>query len=117
MQDRVAFDVYQPLVFGAAAAQQQGRVLTVFARIAPTLTIDAARADLASVAASFNETRGPAGSPSHRATPTTTALGGTVMFNHPLTNAQLVADRRRELERLAEHTHLRREARRQRKRR
>jgi putative ABC transport system permease protein len=59
--DRVALDVYQPLVLGAAAAQQQGRMLTVLARLAPGLTIEAARADLVAVAASFNETRGPAG--------------------------------------------------------
>jgi hypothetical protein len=39
------------------------------------------------------------------------------MFNHPNVNLLLVADRRRELERLAHTTHLRREARRLRKRR
>ena len=59
--DRVALDVYRPLAFRPADAQQQGRVLTVFGRRAPGVSIDGARADLIAVAAAFNATRGPAG--------------------------------------------------------
>ena len=59
--DRVALDVYRPLTFRPADAQQQGRVLTVFGRLAPGVSLDAARTDLVAVAAAFNATRGPAG--------------------------------------------------------
>ena len=59
--DRIAFDVYGPLVLRASDGQQQGRILTVFGRLAPEVTLAAAEADLIAVAASFNAERGPAG--------------------------------------------------------
>ena len=59
--DRVRVDVYLPLAFTAAQAQNQGRSLTVLARLRDDATIETASSEMASLAAVFNATRGPAG--------------------------------------------------------
>ena len=59
--DRGAPELYVPLVFTPAEAQSEGRILTVLGRLATGTSIEQARAELASVAATFNATRGRAG--------------------------------------------------------
>jgi len=59
--NRAAADVYLVYRLGAEAATQQGRTLTAIGRLAPGVSVDRAQSDLASVAATFNATRGPAG--------------------------------------------------------
>ena len=59
--DRLAAEVYTPLVLSPSQAQSQGRTLTVLGRLEPGVTLDAARERLAGVAEAFNATRGEAG--------------------------------------------------------
>ena len=59
--DRVRADVYQPLAFDAAQAQNQGRTLTVLGRLRDGVAIETASSEMASIAAAFNATRGSAG--------------------------------------------------------
>ncbi|HEU4688446.1 MAG TPA: ABC transporter permease, partial [Vicinamibacterales bacterium] len=59
--DRVRVDIYLPLAFTAAQAQNQGRSLTVLGRLRDGVTIEAASSEMASIAATFNASRGPAG--------------------------------------------------------
>lgn len=59
--DRAAFDLYLPLAMTADDVRNQGRLLTVFGRIAPGVPLATASAELVTVAAAFNATRGNAG--------------------------------------------------------
>lgn len=59
--DRGAPELYVPLVFTPVEAQSNGRWLTVLGRLADGVAIDRARAELESIAAAFNATRGAAG--------------------------------------------------------
>ena len=59
--DRGAPELYTPLVFSPAEAQSQGRFLTVLGRLRDDVTIDQARAEVETLVAAFNATRGPAG--------------------------------------------------------
>jgi predicted permease len=59
--DRGAPELYVPLAFSPAEAQSQGRFLTVLGRLRSDVTIDQARAEMETLAAAFNPTRGAAG--------------------------------------------------------
>ncbi|HSC26191.1 MAG TPA: ABC transporter permease, partial [Vicinamibacterales bacterium] len=59
--DRGPIDVYVPLAFTAADTANNGRMLTVLARLRPERSIDAARDEMVALASAFNATRGEAG--------------------------------------------------------
>jgi putative ABC transport system permease protein len=59
--DRSPVEMYLPLAMTADEARSHGRSLTVFARLAREVSLDEARAELTTVAAAFNATRGNAG--------------------------------------------------------
>lgn len=59
--DRGAPEVYTPLVLSPSEAQSNGRMLTVIGRLRDGASVDQATAELATTAAAFNATRGPAG--------------------------------------------------------
>ena len=56
--DRSSYDMYVPLVFGPQEAGSFGHVLTVVARIARGVSLDQARAEVATVASAFNDASG-----------------------------------------------------------
>ncbi len=59
--DRSAFELYLPLAMTPDQRRNDGRLLTVFGRLAPTVSLEDARTELVTVAAAFNSTRGTAG--------------------------------------------------------
>jgi putative ABC transport system permease protein len=59
--DRGAPEIYTPLVFSPTEAQSQGRFLTVLGRLRDGMTLEQARGEIETAAATFNATRGPAG--------------------------------------------------------
>jgi putative ABC transport system permease protein len=59
--DRAAFELYLPLAMTEEQARSNGRTLTVFGRLARGASIEDVRAEMTSLAATFNAMRGDAG--------------------------------------------------------